>query len=46
MGLDANEDIWDPAIKTFFNKFGMTELIITMHRPVAPPTHNRGSFPI
>jgi len=29
MGLDANKDIQDPDIRTFFNKFGMTEIIIT-----------------
>jgi len=46
MGLDANKDIQDLEINTFFNKFGMTEIIITKHGQEAPPTHNHSSIPI
>jgi len=46
MGIDANEDIHHPDITTFYDKFGMTQILIRKHGNNAPPTQNWGSYPI
>jgi len=46
MGVDANEDIWNPDITSFFDEFGMTKAILAKHGQDAPPTQNWGSYPI
>jgi len=46
MGIDANDDIHHPDITTFYDEFRMTEILIKKHSNNAPPTQNRGSYPI
>jgi hypothetical protein len=41
-----NEDVRGNTIKSFFNQFGMKELIITQHGTNAPNTYLDGSVPI
>jgi len=44
MGIDANKDIHHPDITTFYDKFGMTEILINKHGNDTPPTQNWGSY--
>ena len=46
MAVDVNEDISIAKITAFFDEFGMAEVILVKHGQDAPPTQNRGSYPI
>jgi len=46
MGINANNDIRNPNITTFYEEFGMTKIIIAKHGQEAPLTQNCRSYPI